>query len=100
MAEIVTKATRESFGEAITELAEKYPEIVVLDADLAAATKTEIFKKAYPNRFIDCGIAECNMIGVAAGLATCGKIPFAASFAMFSAGRALSKSAIRWGTRT
>ena len=91
MAEIVTKATRESFGEAITELAEKYPEIVVLDADLAAATKTEIFKKAYPNRFIDCGIAECNMIGVAAGLATCGKIPFAASFAMFSAGRAFEQ---------
>ena len=88
MAEIVKKATRESFGEAVTKLAEKYPEIVVLDADLAAATKTGTFKKAHPDRFFDCGIAESNMIGIAAGLATCGKIPFAASFAMFSAGRA------------
>ncbi|MBQ2668442.1 MAG: transketolase family protein, partial [Clostridia bacterium] len=78
----------DSFGEAVTELAAEYPEIIVLDADLAAATKTGIFKKAYPDRFFDCGIAECNMIGIAAGLATCGKIPFAASFAMFSAGRA------------
>lgn len=91
MAEMVKKATRDSFGMAITELAEQYPEIVVLDADLAAATKTGIFKKAYPDRFIDCGIAESNMIGVAAGLATCGKIPFAASFAMFSAGRAFEQ---------
>lgn len=88
MAEMIKKATRESFGEAVTELAEQYPQVVVLDADLAAATKTGIFKKAYPDRFIDCGISECNMVGVAAGLATCGKIPFAASFAMFSAGRA------------
>lgn len=88
MAEMLKKATRDSFGEAVTELAAEYPEIIVLDADLAAATKTGIFKKAYPNRFFDCGIAECNMIGIAAGLATCGKIPFAASFAMFSAGRA------------
>lgn len=87
MAEMVKKATRESFGETVTALAAEYPEIVVLDADLAAATKTGIFKKAYPERFFDCGIAECNMVGVAAGLATCGKIPFAASFAMFSAGR-------------
>lgn len=91
MAEIVKKATRESFGEAITALADKYPEVLVLDADLAAATKTGIFKKAYPDRFFDCGIAECNMIGVAAGLATCGKVPFAASFAMFSAGRAFEQ---------
>ena len=83
MAEMVKKATRESFGETVTALAAEYPEIVVLDADLAAATKTGIFKKAYPERFFDCGIAECNMVGVAAGLATCGKIPFAASFAMF-----------------
>ena len=88
MAEMVKKATRESYGIALTELAEKYPQIVVLDADLAEATKTVIFKKKYPGRFIDCGIAECNMIGVAAGLATCGKIPFATSFAMFSTGRA------------
>ena len=88
MAEMVKKATRESYGEALKELAEKYPQVVVLDADLAEATKTGIFKKAYPDRFIDCGIAECDMVGVAAGLATCGKIPFATSFAMFSTGRA------------
>lgn len=88
MAEMVKKATRESYGIALTELAEKYPQIVVLDADLAEATKTVMFKKKYPERFVDCGIAECNMVGVAAGLATCGKIPFATSFAMFSTGRA------------
>ena len=81
-------ATRESFGLALCELAKTHPEIVVLDADLAAATKTDIFKKAYPERFFDCGIAEGNMIGVAAGLAACGKVPFAASFAMFATGRA------------
>lgn len=91
MREIIKKATRESFGEAVTALAEQDPDIVVLDADLAEATKTGIFKKKYPDRFIDCGIAECNMIGIAAGLATCGKIPFAASFAMFSAGRAFEQ---------
>lgn len=88
MAEMVKKATRESYGLALTELADKYPQIVVLDADLAEATKTAIFKAKYPERFVDCGIAECNMVGVAAGLATCGKIPFASSFAMFAAGRA------------
>ena len=91
MAEMLKKATRDSFGEAVTELATEYPEIVVLDADLAAATKTGIFKKAYPDRFFDCGIAESNMVGIAAGLATCGKIPFAASFAMFAAGRAFEQ---------
>ncbi len=91
MAEMVKKATRESFGEALVKLAEENPQVVVLDADLAAATKTGTFKKAYPDRFIDCGIAESNMIGIAAGLATCGKIPFAASFAMFSAGRAFEQ---------
>ncbi|MBS6861246.1 MAG: transketolase [Clostridiales bacterium] len=91
MAEMVKLATRESFGKAIAELADQYPDVVVLDADLAAATKTGIFKKAHPERFIDCGIAECNMIGIAAGLAACGKIPFAASFAMFSAGRAFEQ---------
>lgn len=91
MAEIVKLATRESFGKAIAELADQYPDVVVLDADLAAATKTGIFKKAHPERFIDCGIAECNMISIAAGLAACGKIPFAASFAMFSAGRAFEQ---------
>lgn len=91
MAETVKKATRESFGEAVTALAEENDKIVVLDADLAAATKTAIFKKAYPERFFDCGIAEANMIGIAAGLAASGKIPFAASFAMFSAGRAFEQ---------
>lgn len=91
MAEKVTKATRESFGEALTELAKTNNDVIVLDADLAEATKTSIFKKQFPERFIDCGIAECNMIGIAAGLATCGKVPFAASFAMFSAGRAFEQ---------
>ncbi len=81
-------ATRESYGNALKELAEEFPELVVLDADLAAATKTGIFKKAYPERHIDCGIAECNMMGVAAGLSLVGKIPFVSSFAMFAAGRA------------
>ena len=91
MSEMVKKATRESFGEALCALAETNPDIVVLDADLAEATKTGIFKKKYPERFIDCGIAECNMVGIAAGLATCGKTPFASSFAMFSAGRAFEQ---------
>ena len=85
------KATRQAYGEALCEIAEQFPDLVVLDADLAAATKTEIFKKAYPDRFIDCGIAEGNMMGVAAGLASCGKIPFASSFAMFAAGRAFEQ---------
>lgn len=88
MSEIIKKATRESYGEALAELADKYEDLVVLDADLAAATKTGIFKKACPERFFDCGIAEANMMGVAAGLAACGKIPFASTFAMFAAGRA------------
>ena len=88
MADIIKKATRESYGEALKEYAEEYKDLVVLDADLAAATKTGIFKKAYPDRFFDCGIAEANMMGVAAGLAACGKIPFASTFAMFAAGRA------------
>lgn len=88
MAEIIKKATRQSYGEALAELADKYDKLVVLDADLAAATKTGIFKKACPERFFDCGIAEANMMGVAAGLATTGLIPFASSFAMFAAGRA------------
>lgn len=81
-------ATRDSYGAALVEYAAKDPDIVVLDADLAAATKTGMFKKAFPERFIDCGIAECNMIGVAAGLAAAGKKVFASSFAMFAAGRA------------
>lgn len=89
--EKVTKATRESFGEALCELAKTDEDIVVLDADLSAATKTSIFQKQYPERFINCGIAESNMIGVAAGLAAAGKKPFAASFAMFSTGRAFEQ---------
>ena len=88
MAESKKIATRESFGMALCELANEHDDIVVLDADLAAATKTDIFKKAHPNKFFDCGIAEGNMIGVAAGLAAAGKVPFAASFAMFATGRA------------
>lgn len=88
MAETVCKATRESFGMALCEMAKTNNDIVVLDADLAAATKTSIFRKEFPERFRDCGIAEGNMLGVAAGLAAAGKIPVAASFAMFSTGRA------------
>ncbi len=88
MADIVTKATRESFGEALCELAKDNENIIVLDADLAGATKTSIFQKAYPDRFFDCGIAEGNMMCIAAGLASCGKVPVAASFAMFATGRA------------
>ena len=83
-------ATRESYGSALVELAEKY-DFVVLDADLAEATKTVKFKKAYPERFFDCGIAEGNMISVAAGIATTGKPVFASSFAMFAAGRAFEQ---------
>ena len=88
MADVIKKATRDSYGETLKELATQYENLVVLDADLAAATKTGIFKAAYPERFFDCGIAEANMMGVAAGLAACGKIPFASTFAMFAAGRA------------
>lgn len=88
MSDVIKKATREGYGQALVELGDKYPNMVVLDADLAGATKTGMFKKAYPERFIDCGIAEANMMCIAAGLATCGKIPFASSFAMFAAGRA------------
>lgn len=84
-------ATRESYGNALAELGAEYPNLVVLDADLAAATKTGIFKKAFPERHIDCGIAECNMVGIAAGMATTGKIPFVSSFAMFAAGRAFEQ---------
>lgn len=91
MSEVKKIATRESYGNALAELGAKYDNLVVLDADLAAATKTGVFKKAFPERHIDCGIAECNMIGVAAGLATTGKVPFASSFAMFAAGRAFEQ---------
>ncbi len=85
--EIKKVATRQSYGEALAELGEEYPDLVVLDADLANATKTGIFQKKYPERHIDCGIAEADMTGIAAGLATCGKIPFISSFAMFASGR-------------
>lgn len=93
MAEGIMKkvATRESYGNALKDLAEEFPKLVVLDADLAAATKTSIFRKAYPDRHIDCGIAEANMMGVAAGLSLTGYIPFVSSFAMFAAGRAFEQ---------
>lgn len=84
-------ATRESYGNALAELGKKHDDVVVLDADLAGATKTGIFKKVFPERHIDCGIAECNMMGVAAGIATTGLVPFASSFAMFAAGRAFEQ---------
>ena len=91
MADVKKIATRESYGNALVALGEKYDNLVVLDADLAAATKTGIFKKAFPERHIDCGIAESNMVGIAAGLASTGKVPFCSSFAMFAAGRAFEQ---------
>lgn len=87
MADVKKIATRESYGNALAECGAEFPNLVVLDADLAGATKTGVFQKAFPERHVDCGIAECNMTGIAAGLATCGKIPFISSFAMFAAGR-------------
>ncbi len=84
-------ATRDSYGNALVELGKAHDDLVVLDADLAAATKTGTFKKEFPERHIDCGIAECNMMGIAAGLATTGKVPFASTFAMFAAGRAFEQ---------
>lgn len=91
MSEVKKIATRDSYGSALVELGKEHDNLVVLDADLAEATKTAKFKAAFPDRHIDCGIAEGNMIGVAAGLATCGKVPFASSFAMFAAGRAFEQ---------
>ena len=91
MSDVKKIATREGYGSALAELGKEHEEIVVLDADLAAATKTAVFQKAFPDRFIDCGIAEGNMMGVAAGLAEAGKVPFASSFAMFAAGRAFEQ---------
>jgi transketolase len=91
MSEVKKIATRDSYGNALAELGKLHEDVVVLDADLAGATKTGMFKKAFPERFIDCGIAEGNMMGVAAGLATTGKVPFASSFAMFAAGRAFEQ---------
>ncbi len=88
MSEIKKIATRESYGNALVELGKEKENLIVLDADLAGATKTGIFKKAFPDRHIDCGIAEANMTGIAAGMSTCGKVPFISTFAMFAAGRA------------
>lgn len=91
MSEVKKIATRVSYGNALVELGKKHDNVVVLDADLAAATQTGIFKKEFPERHIDCGIAECNMLGIAAGISTTGKVPFASSFAMFAAGRAFEQ---------
>ena len=91
MSEIKKVATRESYGKALVELGQEHEDVVVLDADLAAATKTSTFRKAFPERHFDCGIAECNMIAAAAGMATMGLVPFASSFAMFAAGRAFEQ---------
>ncbi len=85
--ELPKVATRESYGNALVELGKEHEDVLVLDADLAAATKTGTFKKVFPERHIDCGIAEANMTGIAAGLSTCGKVPFISTFAMFAAGR-------------
>ena len=91
MSEVKKIATRESYGNALAELGATCPDLVVLDADLSGATKTGTFKKAFPERHINCGIAEGNMMTVAAGIATTGKVPFASSFAMFAAGRAFEQ---------
>lgn len=91
MSDVKKIATRESYGKALVELGKLHDDVVVLDADLAAATKTGMFKKEFPDRHFDCGIAESNMIGVAAGFAASGKVPFASSFAMFAAGRAFEQ---------
>ena len=91
MSEVKKIATRDSYGKALVELGQAHDNVVVLDADLAAATKTSTFKKAFPERHFDCGIAECNMIASAAGMAAMGLVPFASSFAMFAAGRAFEQ---------
>ncbi len=91
MPEVKKIATREGYGEMLVELGKEHDNLVVLDADLAAATKTSMFQKEFPERHIDCGIAECNMMGIAAGLAATGKVPFASSFAMFATGRAFEQ---------
>ncbi len=91
MPEVKKLATREGYGKALVELGKKHDNLVVLDADLAEATRTGVFQKEFPDRHIDCGIAESNMMGIAAGLATTGKVPFASSFAMFAVGRAFEQ---------
>ena len=87
MSEVKKIATRDSYGNALAELGKEHEDLIVLDADLAGATKTCVFQKAFPERHWDIGIAECNMTGIAAGISTCGKVPFISSFAMFAAGR-------------
>ena len=91
MPEVKKIATRDSYGTALVELGKEHENLIVLDADLAEATKTGKFKAVFPERHIDCGIAEANMMGIAAGLSTCGKVPFASTFAMFAAGRAFEQ---------
>ena len=91
MSDVKKVATRDSYGNALVEIGQEHDDLIVLDADLAGATKTSIFKKAFPDRHWDCGIAEANMAGIAAGLSTCGKVPFISSFAMFAAGRAFEQ---------
>lgn len=91
MSEVKSIATRDSYGNALVELGKEHENLVVLDADLAAATKTGVFKKAFPERHIDCGIAEANMTNVAAGMSTCGYVPFVSTFAMFAAGRSFEQ---------
>lgn len=91
MSDVKKIATRESYGNALAELGKEFENLVVLDADLSGATKTGVFKKAFPERHINCGIAEGNMMSVAAGIATTGKVPFASTFAMFAAGRAFEQ---------
>ena len=91
MSDVKKVATRDSYGQALKELGASNPDVIVFDADLAGATKTGVFKKEYPDRFFDCGIAEGNMVSIAAGAAACGKIPFVSSFAMFTAGRAFEQ---------
>ena len=91
MSDVKRIATRDSYGNALVEIGKEHEELVVLDADLAAATKTGVFKKVFPERHIDCGIAEANMTGIAAGMSTCGYVPFVSSFAMFAAGRSFEQ---------
>ena len=91
MSDVKKIATRDSYGNALVEIGKEHENLIVLDADLAAATKTGVFKKAFPERHIDCGIAEANMTGIAAGLSTCGYVPFVSSFAMFAAGRSFEQ---------
>ena len=91
MSDVKKIATREAYGKTLAELGAEIPNLVVLDCDLAGATKTSVFKKSYPERHIDCGIAESNMMSIAAGLAAAGMVPFASTFAMFAAGRAFEQ---------